>query len=150
MQLSLSMAALVGPLCGISNAYVPFPQLFAKGKSLKSEGIGMRHDKNKGLHGNCLIGPCRTKGGESTQYTVSRESIFRLPGNHSVNQSRHGRVEYTRLELRQIALEDSHSPGSTRGKWPSQWPTFFILYSQPKSLDKNFTTTTTPVYNCNS
>jgi hypothetical protein len=33
---------------------------------------------------------------------VSRESIFRLPGNHSVNQSR---VEYTSLELRQIALE---------------------------------------------
>jgi hypothetical protein len=49
-QLSLSMAVLVGPLCGkrqthihdISNTYVPFPQLFAKGKSLKSEGIGMR------------------------------------------------------------------------------------------------------------
>jgi hypothetical protein len=35
-------------------------------------------------------------------YIVSRESIFRLPGNHSVNQSR---VEYTSLELRQIALE---------------------------------------------
>jgi hypothetical protein len=40
MQLSLSMVALVGPLCGkrethihdISNTYVPFPQLFAKGK----------------------------------------------------------------------------------------------------------------------
>jgi hypothetical protein len=30
---------------------VPFPQLFAKGKSLKSEGIGMLRDKNKGLHG---------------------------------------------------------------------------------------------------
>jgi hypothetical protein len=30
---------------------VPFPQLFAKGKSLKSEGIGMPRDKNKGLHG---------------------------------------------------------------------------------------------------
>jgi hypothetical protein len=37
--------------------YVPFPQLFAKGKSLKSEGIGMPRDKNKGQHGNCLIGP---------------------------------------------------------------------------------------------
>jgi hypothetical protein len=39
-QLSLSMAALVGPLCGkrdtyihdISNTYVPFPLLFVKGK----------------------------------------------------------------------------------------------------------------------
>jgi hypothetical protein len=31
---------------------VPFPQLFAKGKSLKSEGIGMPRDKNKGLHGD--------------------------------------------------------------------------------------------------
>jgi hypothetical protein len=53
------MAALVGPLCGkrethihdISNTYVPFPQLFAKGKSLKSEGISMPWDKNKGLYG---------------------------------------------------------------------------------------------------
>jgi hypothetical protein len=36
----------------ISNTYVPFPQLFAKGKSLKSEGIGMPLDKNKGLHGD--------------------------------------------------------------------------------------------------
>jgi hypothetical protein len=35
----------------ISNTYVPFPQLFAKGKSLKSEGIGMPQDKNKGQHG---------------------------------------------------------------------------------------------------
>jgi hypothetical protein len=35
----------------ISNTYVPFPQLFAKGKSLKSEGIAMPRDKNKGLHG---------------------------------------------------------------------------------------------------
>jgi hypothetical protein len=34
-------------------------QLFAKGKSLKSEGIGMPRDKNKGLHGD-LSGPCRT------------------------------------------------------------------------------------------
>jgi hypothetical protein len=34
----------------ISNTYVPFPQLFVKGKSLKSEGIGMPWDKNKGLH----------------------------------------------------------------------------------------------------
>jgi hypothetical protein len=38
----------------------------------------------------------------SVMYIVSRESICRLPGNHSVNQSR---VEYTSLELRQIALE---------------------------------------------
>jgi hypothetical protein len=38
---------------------VPFPQLFAKGKSLTSEGIGMPRDKNKGLHGD-LSGPCRT------------------------------------------------------------------------------------------
>jgi hypothetical protein len=53
---SLSMAALVDPLCGkrethnhgISNTYVPFTQLFAKGKSLKSEGIGITRDKNKG------------------------------------------------------------------------------------------------------
>jgi hypothetical protein len=37
----------------ISNTYVPFPQLFAKAKSLKSEGIGMPRDKNKGLHGAC-------------------------------------------------------------------------------------------------
>jgi hypothetical protein len=37
----------------ISNTYAPFPQLFAKGKSLKSEGIGMPRDKNKGLHGAC-------------------------------------------------------------------------------------------------
>jgi hypothetical protein len=52
-QLSLSMAALVGPLCGkrethihdISNTYVPFQQLFAKEKSLKSEGIGMHREK---------------------------------------------------------------------------------------------------------
>jgi hypothetical protein len=29
---------------------------------------------------------------------------------------------------------DSRSPGSTRGKWPRQRPTFFILYSQPKAL----------------
>jgi hypothetical protein len=29
----------------ISNTYVPFPQLFAKGKSLKSEGIGMLRTK---------------------------------------------------------------------------------------------------------
>jgi hypothetical protein len=28
------------------------PLLFAKGKSLKSEGIGMPRDKNKGLHGD--------------------------------------------------------------------------------------------------
>jgi hypothetical protein len=35
----------------ISNTYVPIPQLFAKGKSLKSEGIGKPRDKNKGLHG---------------------------------------------------------------------------------------------------
>jgi hypothetical protein len=37
----------------ISNTYmyVPFPQLFAKGKSLKFEGKGMPRDKNKGLHG---------------------------------------------------------------------------------------------------
>jgi hypothetical protein len=35
-----------------SNTYVPFPQLFAKGKLLKSEGIGMPWDKNKGLHGD--------------------------------------------------------------------------------------------------
>jgi hypothetical protein len=35
-----------------THAYVPFPQLFAKGKSLKSEGIGMPRDKNKGLHGD--------------------------------------------------------------------------------------------------
>jgi hypothetical protein len=34
--------------------------------------------------------------------TVSRESIFRLLGNHSVDQSI---VEYTSLELCQIALE---------------------------------------------
>jgi hypothetical protein len=34
----------------ISNTHVPFPQLFAKGKSLKSEGIDMPRDKNKGLH----------------------------------------------------------------------------------------------------
>jgi hypothetical protein len=33
----------------ISNTYVPFPQLFAKGKSLKSEGMGMPRDKNNGL-----------------------------------------------------------------------------------------------------
>jgi hypothetical protein len=44
----------------ISNTYVSFPQLFAKGKSFKSVGIGMSRDKYKGLHGNCLIGPCRT------------------------------------------------------------------------------------------
>jgi hypothetical protein len=37
----------------ISNTYVPFPQLFSTGKSLKSEGIGMPRDKNKGLHGAC-------------------------------------------------------------------------------------------------
>jgi hypothetical protein len=30
---------------------VPIPQLFAKRKSLKSEGIGMPRVKNKGLHG---------------------------------------------------------------------------------------------------
>jgi hypothetical protein len=37
----------------VSNTYVPFPQLFAKGNSLKSEGIGMpARVKNKGLHGN--------------------------------------------------------------------------------------------------
>jgi hypothetical protein len=159
------MAALVGPLCGkrdthihdTSDTYMPFPQLFAKGNSLKSEGIGMPQDKNKGLHGNCLIGPCWTKSGESPQYTVNRESIFRLPGNHLVNQPR---VEYTSL-TQDCLWADLRSPGSTRGKWPRQWPTFFILYSQPKALhpqpstypqssDKNFTTTTTPVYNCNS
>jgi hypothetical protein len=37
----------------ISNTYVPFPQLFAEGKSLKFDGIGMPRDKNKGLHGAC-------------------------------------------------------------------------------------------------
>jgi hypothetical protein len=42
-----------------SNTYVPFPLLFAEGKSLKSEGIGMPRDKNKGVHGD-LSGPCRT------------------------------------------------------------------------------------------
>jgi hypothetical protein len=36
----------------IFRTHVPFPQLFAKGKSLKSEGIGMPRDKNKGLHGD--------------------------------------------------------------------------------------------------
>jgi hypothetical protein len=36
----------------ISNTYVPIPQLFAKGESLKSEGIGMPRDKNEGLHGD--------------------------------------------------------------------------------------------------
>jgi cytochrome c551/c552 len=48
---------LVGPVWNtaethihdISNTYVPFSQLFAQGKSLKSEGIGMPRDKNKGL-----------------------------------------------------------------------------------------------------
>jgi hypothetical protein len=39
--------------------YVPFPQLFAEGKSLKSEGIGMPRDKNKGLHG--LLGHAEPK-----------------------------------------------------------------------------------------
>jgi hypothetical protein len=46
--------------------------------------------------------PC-VKSGESPQSVHSvRESIFRLPGNNSENQSR---VEYTSLELHQIALE---------------------------------------------
>jgi hypothetical protein len=36
----------------ISNTYMPIPQQFAKGNSLKSEGIGMPRDKNKGLHVN--------------------------------------------------------------------------------------------------
>jgi cytochrome c2 len=31
------------------NTYIPFPQLFVKGKSLKSQGIGMPLDKNKGI-----------------------------------------------------------------------------------------------------
>jgi hypothetical protein len=31
---------------------MPLPQLFAKGKLLKSEGKGMPRDKNKGLHGD--------------------------------------------------------------------------------------------------
>jgi hypothetical protein len=31
---------------------VSFPQLFAKGKSLKSVGIDMPQDKYKGLHGD--------------------------------------------------------------------------------------------------
>jgi hypothetical protein len=46
---------------------VPFPQLFAKGKSLKSKGIVMPRDKNKGVHGDLghvepilKPGPCRT------------------------------------------------------------------------------------------
>jgi hypothetical protein len=38
-----------------SNMYVPFPQLFAKEKSLKSEGIGLPRDKNKGLHGDLYL-----------------------------------------------------------------------------------------------
>jgi hypothetical protein len=59
----------------------------AKGKSLKSEGIqvGMPRDKNKGIHGNCLIGPqlghAEPKVGNphSPEYTVSqllKNSIF--------------------------------------------------------------------------
>jgi hypothetical protein len=34
----------------ISNTYMPFPQLFAKGKSLKSEGIGMPRDMTIASH----------------------------------------------------------------------------------------------------
>jgi hypothetical protein len=37
---------------------LPIPQLFAEGKSLKSEGIGMPRDKNKGIHGS---GPCNVE-----------------------------------------------------------------------------------------
>jgi hypothetical protein len=79
------MAALVSPLCGkqethihdISNTYVPFPQLFAKGKSLKSEGIGMPWD----LAIVSIIGPqlghAEPKVGNphSAQYAVSREFL---------------------------------------------------------------------------
>jgi hypothetical protein len=96
------------------------------------------------------------ESGESPQYivcTVSRESMFWLPGNHSVNQSR---VEYSSLELRQIALEqirvlpvrlevtDLLHPYS-QPKAPHPQPSPY-----PQSSDKNFTTTTTPVCICNS
>jgi hypothetical protein len=56
----------------ISNTYVPFPQLFAKEKSLKSEGIGMPpRDKSKGLHGTC-----RTKITESGIWTYQGLMVF--------------------------------------------------------------------------
>jgi hypothetical protein len=82
------MAALVGPLCGkwethihdVSNTYVPFPQLFAEGKSLKSEGIGMPRDKNKGLHANCLIWP--QLGHAEPKTTKGRGARFDHLGRH--------------------------------------------------------------------
>jgi hypothetical protein len=44
------------------------------------------------LHGSIGRPPVWRVGNPLSLYIVSRESIFRLPGNHSVNQSR---VEYT-------------------------------------------------------
>jgi hypothetical protein len=78
------------------------------------------------LHGGIgrLLALCGNWGIPSVVYNiVSREFIFRLPGNHSVNQSR---VEYTSY---------------ARLPQPSPYP---------QSSDEHFTTTTTPVYNCNS
>jgi hypothetical protein len=55
------------------------------------------------LHGGIGRPPVMWRvGNPLSLYIVSREYIFRLPGNHSVNQSG---VEYTSLELRQIAVE---------------------------------------------
>jgi hypothetical protein len=59
---------------GISNTYVPFSQLFAKGKSLKSEGIGMPGDKNTGLHG-----ACRTN-------IKNKRTTFTEPSCHDTNK----------------------------------------------------------------
>jgi hypothetical protein len=41
----------------ISNTYVPFQHIFAKESHSNPQKIGMPREKNKGLHGNCLIGP---------------------------------------------------------------------------------------------
>jgi hypothetical protein len=114
---------------------------------------------NKQLPNWAAIGPCRTKSGESPQssaHCVPR-IYFWLPCNHSVNQSR---VEYTSLELRQIALEqirilparlEVSGRGSDR---PSSYSQPKALHPQPspypQSSGKDFTTLTTPVYNCDS
>jgi hypothetical protein len=90
-QLSLSMAASTPCvengrhtfMIFRTHIYVPFPQLFAKGKSLKSEGIGMHRDMAIAQLGRNWAMPNQNWGIPSVLCVVSRESIFRLPDTHS-------------------------------------------------------------------
>jgi hypothetical protein len=72
------------PVCGkrethihISNtAYVPFPQLFAKGKSLKSEGICMPRDMAIASLGRNWAMPNQKWGIPSVLRTQCPENLF--------------------------------------------------------------------------